>query len=198
MGSAVWIMIAPEKEIYMSRFTKYLSLSILILFILACSTVTQPFQDAQNLAGTAQSFATQLPLETLQAIASQIPVETFQALPSAAPTLEALASALPDIGNFFDPQGTPVSEWNGVPVMSQATAGQEFPEAKTYSFKVDATLKEAQDYYAAELEKLGWSTFFNMPADANGSVQVFQKDNSVLTVTIADTNGTVVVILTMA
>src|SRR5829696_9194633 len=101
----------------MSRLTKYLSLLILILFILACSTVTQPLQDARNLAGTAQSFATTLPIETLRALTTQIPIETFQALPSAAPTLEALASAMPDFEGYVNPEGTPVSEWNEIPIM---------------------------------------------------------------------------------
>lgn len=172
----------------MSRLTKFTSLTILVLFILACNTVTQPIKDVQELANTAESFATAIPLETLQSLVTQIPAETLQALPS----------QMPDFESMFNPQGTPVSEWNDIPVMPQATAGQEFPDAKTYSFKVDATVKEAQDFYDAELEKLGWSTFFNMPADANGSVLVFQKDDKILTITIADTGGTVVVVLTMS
>lgn len=182
----------------MSRFNKFLSLSILILIILACNTVTQPIKDAQNLAGTAESFASALPIETLQAIASEIPVETLQALPSAAPTAEALASQLAPLGDMFNPQGTPVSEWNGIPVMPQATAGQDFPDTKSYSFKADATVKEAQDFYNAQLEKLGWSSYFSMPADANGAVLVFNKESSVLTITIAQSSGALIVIMTMA
>jgi hypothetical protein len=184
----------------MSRFTKYLSLSILILFILACSTVTQPFQDAQDLAGTAQSFASALPMETLQAVASQMPLETLQSFITQVPaeTLQALPSEMPDFESMFNPQGTPVSEWNGVPVMPQATAGQEFTDAKTYSFKVNATVQEVEDFYSGELEKLGWSSFFNMPADANGSVLVYQKDNAVLTITVVNTDGSVVVMMSMA
>jgi len=160
---------------------------ILILFILACNTVTQPIQDVQDLAGTAESFATALPVETLKAIASQIP----------AGTLEALPSALPDIQGYFDPQGTPVSEWNGIPVMPQATVGQEFADTHTYSFKVNATVQEAQDFYKTQLTGLGWSSFFNMPGGESGGAQIFQKDDSVLTVTTVDVNGSVVVILTM-
>ena len=183
----------------MSRFNKFLSLSILIVFILACNTVTRPIEDAQNLAGTAQSFASALPVETLQAIASQIPVETLQALPSAAPTLEALASQLPPIGDMLNPQGTPVSEWNGIPVMSQATAGQEFADTNTYSFKVDATVKDAEDFYKAELPDLGWNASpFTMPSSDDVAVLVYQKATNVLTVTITNTNGNVVVMLTMA
>jgi uncharacterized protein GlcG (DUF336 family) len=37
-----------------------------------------------------------------------------------------------------------------------------------------------------------------MPGDANGAILAFQKDNNVLTVTIVDQNGSVVVVLTMA
>ena len=176
----------------MSRLTKYLSLSVLILFILACSTVTGPIKDAQNLAGTAQSFATSLPVETLQALATQVSTQVSVS------TLEAIPSVLPDFNDCFNPQGTPVSEWNGIPIMPQATAGQECTNANTYSFKVDATVKDVQDFYNAQLVEQGWSSLFNMPGDSNGAIIAFQKDSSVLTVTIVDIDGTVTVSLTMA
>lgn len=182
----------------MSRFNKFLGLSILIIFILACNTVTGPISDAQNLAGTAQAFASEMPVETLQALASQIPVETLQALPSAAPTIEALASQFAPVGDMLNPQGTPVSEWNSIPVMPQATAGEEFQASSTYSFKVDATIQEAEDYYKTELEKLGWSSLFSMPATGNAAVLSFQKDSSVVTITITDVSGSVVVWITTA
>ena len=83
--------------------------------------------------------------------------------------------------------------------MPQATAGQEFPETSSYSYKVDATIQEVQDYYKSELEKLGWKTFFNLPSDnTSGSVQVYQKEGSILTITIVETDGNVVVMLSMA
>jgi hypothetical protein len=181
----------------MTRFNKFLSLSILILFILACNTVTSPIGDVQDLAGTAQAVASSMPIETLQAMASQIPVETLQALPSSMPTFEALASQIAPIGDMFNPQGTPVSEWNGIPVMTQATAGQDFPDTKSYSFKANATVKEAEDFYKAELETLGWSSLVNMPSDANGAILLFNKDSSTLTITIAESEGQIIVILTM-
>jgi hypothetical protein len=55
----------------MSRLNKIVSISILVLFILACNFVTEPIRDVQNVAGTAQSFASYLTVETLQAHASQ-------------------------------------------------------------------------------------------------------------------------------
>jgi hypothetical protein len=172
----------------MSRLTKLLSLIALILFLLACSTVTQPIKDVQNAASTVQSIATAMPVDTLKAIASEIPVSTLEALPSAMPEFQA----------YINPQGTPVSEWNGIPIMSQATAGQEFTDTHTYSFKATATVKDAQDFYSTQLQKLGWSSSFSMPSVGNVSVQAYQKDSNALTVTIMDQNGSIVVILTMA
>lgn len=181
----------------MSRLFKPLALIVLVLFVLACNAVTQPFNQAQGFAETAQALGTAIPVETLQSFVTQIPAETFEALPSMAPTLEAFASQLPDFSSYFNPQGTPVSEWNQIPVMPQATAGQEFTDTNTYSFKVNATIKEVQDFYNAQLPPLGWSSFFNMPADANGSIQVFQKDENILTITMTVVEGSAVVILTL-
>lgn len=176
----------------MSRLTKFLLLSVLLVFMLACATVTQPIKDAQNLAGTAQSFVTSLPVETFQALATQAATQI------SASTLEAIPSSLPDFEGYFNPQGTPASDWKGIPIMAQATAGQEFTDTSTYSFKADASIKEVQDFYNAQLVEQGWSSLFSMPGDANGAILAFQKDNNVLTVTIVDQNGSVVVVLTMA
>jgi hypothetical protein len=186
----------------MSRRKKFISLTVLVLFILACNTVTQPFNQAKDLAGTAQSIASAMPIQTLQSlatqVATQVPSGTLEALPSMLPSLEAIGSQIPDIGNFFNPEGTPVSEWKGIPIMTQATAGQEFAENSTYSYKVDASINDVQEFYKTELEKLGWKSFFNMPSSDSGTVQVYQKDSSILTITIVDTDGHVVVMLSMA
>lgn len=184
----------------MSRLNKLISITILVLFILACNFVTEPISDVQNIAGTAQSIASALPIETIQALASQvvtqIPAETLQALPSAAPTLEALAT---EFGNMFNPQGTPVEAWREIPIMPQATAGQEF-DGGTYSFKANVTVQEVQNYYAEQLAGLGWEETFNAPVDANGGIMLFSKGSNILTITMASTteDGSTVVILTLA
>jgi hypothetical protein len=181
-------MIVLRKEIYMSRLSRFLLLPVLVVFALACNFVMQPVRDAQEAVSTVQSVASSMPLETLQAIASAMP----------ASTIEAISSALPDFGNMFNPQGEPVAEWNGIPIMPQATAGQEH-DANNYSFKFTGTVKEAQDFYDGKMKDLGWSSMFSMPGDANGAVLVFQKDNKLLTLTIATAdNNSTVVILTMA
>ena len=174
----------------MSRLSRLLLLFVLLVFALACNFITRPIEDVQNLAGTAESIASEFPLETLQAIPSVVSVETLEALPSAIPNIEEF--------NYFDPQGTPLSEWKEVPIMPEATAGQEFNNGGTYSFKVNADVQAVQDYYNSELEKRGWSSTFNLPADESGAVMVFSKESSLLTVTITSLDGEVVVVLALA
>jgi hypothetical protein len=178
----------------MSRLSKYLAISIVVVFVLACNFVTQPINNAQNLAQTAQALGTAIPIETLQALPSLIPAETLQALPSVAPTLEALATVFGDITN---PQGTPSQEWQGIPIMPQATAGQEFSDNNTYSFKANVTSTEVQDFYNEQLTTLGWNQPFSIPVEAAGGILTFQKDNSTLLITITASEGSVTVMLTL-
>ena len=170
----------------MSRLPRFLLLFVLLVFVLACNFVTRPFNKAQNAVETAQSLATSMPLETLQSFATNLPVQTLEALPS----------SIPDLGNMFNPQGEPVSEWNGIPVMSQATAGQEHDKSN-YSFKFAGTVKDAQDFYSTEMVKLGWSSLFSVPGTASGAILAFQKDSQTLTITIVSTDNATVVLLTL-
>jgi hypothetical protein len=188
------------KEIYMSRLAKILMVSVVVLFVLACNFVTQPVKDVQNLAGTAQAIGSAIPIETLQAlpsaIASVVSMETLEAFPSVAPTFEALAT---DFGNVLNPQGTPLQEWKGVPIMPQATAGQEFNENNTviYSFKANVTAQEVQDFYKQKMTALGWKSF-DMPSTGQGGFTAFQKESNLLTIVITPSEGSVVVLLTLA
>ena len=86
--------------------------------------------------------------------------------------------------------------------MSQATAGQEFADTNTYSFKAGVNAKEVQDFYTEKLTGLGWTQPFTVPGKSNGAIMVFQKDTTSLTITVVpgdgSGDGSVVVILTLA
>jgi len=175
----------------MSRLSKFLLLFVLIIFIIACNFVPQQVKDVQNLAGTAESMASAMPdvANTAEAL--------LTSMPDIVTTLESAATSMPDVEefNYFNPQGAPLSEWNEVPIMAQATAGQEFNES-TYSFKVSATAQEVQDYYNSELVNRGWSSTFNLPGDENGAIMLYSKSDSLLTVTVTSLGGETVVVLT--
>ena len=171
----------------MSRISKLLIVSALALFILACNLITSPINDVENVASTAQAFASEMPFETLQALATSVPVQTFEALPS----------AIPEVGQYFDPSGTPVDLWNDIPVMPQATTGEEF-SASIYSYTVPASATDVQQFYNQNLEELGWTSPFGFQISEEGGIMFFQKESEFLTITVVpdqNDNNSVDVIL---
>jgi hypothetical protein len=157
----------------MSRLFKLLLVAVLALFVLACGLISNPISDVQGAASTAQAFASAMPVETLESLTTALPVQTIEALPS----------ALPDVGEYFNPTGTPVDEWNGIPIMSQATVGQEFGE-NTYSYIVPATATDVQSFYNQKMEELGWTSPFGFQATEEGGIMIFQNEDAFLTITI--------------
>lgn len=157
----------------MSRLYKLLLVSTLVLFILACNLISNPLNDVENVASTAEAFASAMSFETVQALATAIPVQTFEALPS----------AIPDFDGYFDPSGTPTDQWNGIPVMPQATAGEEFGES-TYSYTVPVPASDVQSFYDQKMEELGWTSSFSLPISEEGGILLFQRDSEFITITI--------------
>ncbi|MGA7193693.1 MAG: hypothetical protein WBW94_08690 [Anaerolineales bacterium] len=170
----------------MSRIFKFMLLSILVLFTFACGLITNPLNQAKGLASTAEAIATSNPVS----------VSTLEALPSSMPlsTLEALPSSMPGVGQYLNPTGQPVSNWNGIPIMTQAVAGQEFNK-NTYSFKATASATDVQTFYAGQLKTLGWSSSFSAQGGGQGGVMLFTKGTSILSITITTSDKDVVVLL---
>ena len=128
----------------MSRISKALLLLLTGVFVLACSLVTRPINEAQKAVETVQSLATAMPIETLQAIPSSMPDM---------PNIE-MPTGMPDFGDVTNPQDEPLADWNGIPVFPSATAGGE--SSGMYSYKAKAIITEVFDYYKSEMTKLGW------------------------------------------
>lgn len=146
----------------MSRLSKYLLLIVLMAATLACGLITNPINQAKGLASTAQ------------AVASSMPIETLQALPS----------AMPDVSGMLNPTGKPASDWKDIPIMPQATAGQEFSE-HNYSFKALVAAADVQAFYDEKLKSLGWQSAVGLQVTGKGGIMVFQKGSELLTITIA-------------
>jgi hypothetical protein len=157
----------------MSRLSKLLLVTVLALFILACNLISNPLSDVQEAASTAEAFASSMPVETIEAFTTAIPMDTLEALPS----------AIPDVGNYFDPTGTPVEQWNGIPIMPQATVGEEFGDT-TYGYTVPASVEDIETFYTQEMEALGWASTFSLPITDEGGILLFQNESDFLTITI--------------
>jgi len=165
----------------MSRVSKVLLLLFVVVFVLACNFITRPIDQAQEA------------VETVQSLATAIPVETLRALPSVMPDIE-MPTGMPDIGGVTDPQGEPLSEWNGIPIMPSATSGGE--SAGIYSFKADATVTEVFDYYKTELVNLGWAELFAMADTGSGALLTYEMGDHLVTITITTDGDGALVFLT--
>jgi hypothetical protein len=62
-----------------------------------------------------------------------------------------------NVQQYFNPTGTPVQSWGDVPIMPQATAGQQYG-SQIYSYVADATLDQARQFYLAKAARLGLPT----------------------------------------
>ncbi len=151
----------------MTRLYKYTLLVILIATALACGVISNPLSGAQNLASTAEAMASAIP------------------------------SGIPDVTKYMNPQGQPVTDWNGIPIMTQATAGEEFSKS-TYSYKVSGvTTQDVQTFYQDKLKALGWSSPFSAQGGSAGGIMLFNKESQVLSITIAESDKDLVVLLSL-
>lgn len=151
----------------MARVYRLILLAILIVTSLACGVISNPLAGAKNLASTAEAMASAVP------------------------------SGLPDVSKYLNPQGQPVSDWNGIPIMSQATAGEEFSKS-TYSYRVSGvTAQDVQTFYNDKLKASGWSSPFSAQGGSSGGLMLFTKESQVLTITITPADQDLVVLLSL-
>jgi len=119
---------------------------------------------------------------------------TVQLAPSATPTLSATsaptASPLPP---GETPEGQPASNWNGIPIMPGAIAGEGDEEG--YVFTVKATPVQVQEYYQLELGKLGWQPFVQEAGDSSMMIIFMDGASATLTVSILSKGDEVLVLL---
>lgn len=164
-----------------------------LALVLACQAITRPFSKIQDAAETAESIATEA-IEMATQAAPLIPLATEPAGTGMPPA--DLTPIAPDgtsiPGNLFDPQGEPAHDWNGIPIMPEATAGEGTQEM--YSFRVNANLKEVHDFYAGALPPLGWSSLF---AGQELPLEVYSREDQVLTITITEQEGGTIVLLSI-
>jgi len=95
---------------------------------------------------------------------------------SIALTLHEMSSGTPIA---FTSTEKPLTNWNGIPIMSQATAGQEV-EHDHYSFRVPVDSGTIESFYNDALKPLGWN-----PVDHQWLGTEYTKDKRTLLVTYA-------------
>lgn len=92
----------------------------------------------------------------LTACSSSAPL-TSTPVPAATFTVVPTLTAMPaPTDTPLPPTQTPAaaSEWNGIPIMPEAVAGDG--DEESYVFTIQSPPQQIQEYYERELEKLGW------------------------------------------
>lgn len=126
------------------------------------AVMTTPLLETATIAPTATNFPTQAPTATPVPVATEPPMTATTAaiIDTYSETMVAMVGsegALLNIGQYFNPVGTPVQSWHNVPVMPQATAGQEY-SAIIYSYTAAATLEQAHQFYQSKAASLGFAS----------------------------------------
>ncbi|MBV6394559.1 MAG: hypothetical protein HFACDABA_00125 [Anaerolineales bacterium] len=180
----------------MSISHKLLIVLPLCVFILACRFVMAPIEQAQETGATAAAFVTEAGQFVTQV--SGFATQAGDMATQMAPFATAFPPGTDEPGlpaDLFNPQNPPLTEWNGIPVMPGAIAGDESPGLYGYTILTD--VKAVEEFYAQHLPALGWSETFTMPNSSGMAVLVYQKGNQMLTVTITDMQDHLLVMLTM-
>jgi hypothetical protein len=124
-----------------------------------------------------------------------IPTLTFTAL--SIPTLTKTPfqpTNTPDTVAALVPESQPASEWNGIPIMPNAIAGEG--DEESYVFTVKASPQQVQEYYQLELGKLGWQLFGAGNGNSSSLMLMFTNNASTtLTISVIAKGDEVLVLL---
>ena len=161
----------------MKTIGKAILLSVLVIALASCNTFAP------------QPTKTPTPTET------SVPTSTYTPEPTTTPTETPIPPTdTPSAPVLPMPSGKPSSEWEGIPVMPKAIAGEG--DNKGYSFTINASPDEIQKFYEQELGKLGWNMFASGQGATNTILLIFMKDTGTLSVSIIpQPDGTMYVLL---
>ena len=124
-------------------------------------------------------IAASLLLQTLISCSNTAqPTPTATAIPTPVATVIRIPSPVP---STEIPEVQPASQWNDIPIMPGAIAGEGDEEG--YVFTIQATPAQVQEYYRTELGKLGWQPLSQ--EEKGSSVTLLFTDNVATTLTVS-------------
>lgn len=91
------------------------------------------------------------------------------------------------------PGGAPVKLWKDIPIMPEAVTGEE--NADRYRFMLEATVDQVEDFYKAELPKLGWKFNTKGTGENGAPIFIFSKNGKILSISVIVIGDIVVVSL---
>jgi len=145
---------------------------------------------------TACNSPTSVPTSTPAMSPTGLPTET--PTPESTATLTLTLTLVPPTetaaGRLLPlPSGTPASNWQGIPVMPVALAGEG--DNSCYTFTVKGQVGDVQKYYEAEMPKLSWKLFASGQGTTNAILLMFMKGTELITVSIIPQEGDLIFVM---
>lgn len=152
---------------------------LLSLLLSACSVSSTPEPTA-----TQNPTLTPAPTSTTAPSVTPEPTQTQTPLPPT-PTLDAIAALVPS--------GVPDAEWNGIPIMPGAIAGQG--DSGGYTFTTKATPDEVVSYYELKMGGLGWTALATGGSGLGQNMMIiFNKETAVISMSLIPTEDFLIVV----
>jgi hypothetical protein len=151
-------------------YKAFVSVILFSVFVASCSSATP----TQSLI----QVSTSAPTSTV--------IPTFTAIP--------LPTETPDFITRILPSGIPDQEWDGIPIMPAAINGEG--DEHGYTFTVQASAQEIQQYYEVELARIGANLFSTGEGSEKDTVLlIFLKGQELITVSIIPHEDLMIVLL---
>ncbi len=148
----------------MSPIRRYVLLAFVLIAGFACSLISKPASPTATV-----NIPSPVPPSITPAIitgqASDTPAASAGPVPSDTPNpmSELLPAPFMNLQGgaalYLNPVGQPAQTWNGLPIMPEATAGQEYQSGAVYSFKASATIAQAVSFYSSKMPGLGFTAY---------------------------------------
>jgi len=157
----------------------------LLIALSLCVTSCSVFAPAPT--ATPTQTATPTPTET------PLPTATFTPKPTSTPK-PPTSTPTPQLLSALVSSLTPVSDWNGVPIMPNAITGSG--DDKGYSYTVDAEPAEIRAFYESALSAMGYSLFATGEGSGGETVMlIFMKGADMITISIIPSDGLIIVLI---
>lgn len=137
---------------------------------------------------------TETPTSTPTSTPEPTETPTSTPTPTIAPTsvpATAAPAETPESGGSGDPSdfplplptGAPAAEWNGIPIMPQATAGEQGDGS--YYFITGASVQTISSYYQSQMINLGWDLLATSVGQNDAVILIFQDFSTGETASVA-------------
>ena len=155
----------------MKTISKIIVILVLVMALTSCSAFAPKPTETPVPTATSLPTLTSTPEPTITPAPTKEPTQT-PVPPTETPSAPVLTM----------PTGKPVANWEGIPVMPNAIAGDG--DSKGYTFTIKATPDEVQKFYEKAMAKLGWNMFASGQGTTSAILLIFLKDTDTASVSI--------------